>query len=107
MLMDRAAPKAPEVGEGVTELMWSDRHAFTIIRVESPRRIVVQQDKAARTDHNGMSESQDYSFAPNPEGATAILTLRKNGRWIRNGTPAKGGTCWLVGTHREYHDFSF
>lgn len=60
----------PEAGMGATILGWSDRHAATIVSVDKYRgrvRVGIQQDNSVRTDKNGMSESQDYSFTANPD----------------------------------------
>jgi len=105
MMMDRSKSLTPVVGMGVTELCWTDRHAHTIIEVKSSTRIVVQRDKATRTDKNGMSEDQTYTFERNPDGVTHVLSLRKNGRWIRVGD-SMGGCTWSPGHRSEYYDFS-
>jgi len=90
----------PVVGEGCTELCWTDRHAGTVTWVsESGKSFRYRLDKAVRVDHNGMSECQDYRYEPgNGEERTARLTKRG---WASNGTR-------LVTGYREtYHDFSF
>lgn len=102
----------PQVGMGATELMYTDRHACTIVEVRcnkagEPRTIVVQRDCANRTDANGMSESQSYEYTPNPDGAKDVVTLRKNGRWVKQGESAKSGASFAIGARREYHDYSF
>ena len=107
-----SAPKlnapTPTVGMGATVCMFSDRHAMTIIEVSaSGKRVVVQEDTATRTDTNGMSDSQQYSYVPNPEGSTQTFTLRKNGRWVRESETMRGGTCLAIGYRQKYHDFSF
>jgi len=104
-LMSGSKGQEPTVGMGVTELMWSDRHAYTIIEVIDSKTLKVQQDTATRTDSNGMSDSQDYRFEPNPQGHTVIITLRKSGRWMRKGE--QKGSGWTIGSRSEYHDFSF
>ena len=76
----------PEVGMGATILCWTDRHAATIIEVTSERGrvfLTVQEDKAVRTDKNGMSESQEYHYSRDLEART--YTFRKNvdGTWQR------------------------
>jgi hypothetical protein len=58
----------PEVGMGATEIMYSDRHAFTVVEVLGPKRIVVQRDRATRTDGLGMSDAQSYNFEADPNG---------------------------------------
>lgn len=93
------------VGDGATRLMWSDRHACTVVEV-SPRRVVVQEDISTRTDSNGMGDSQTYEFTPNPEAPKLAYTLRKNGRWIAEGQPMRDGEA--LGRGRStYFDFSF
>jgi hypothetical protein len=105
-LMGNSTPATPEVGMGATQLCGSDRHAYTVIEVLSPKKIRVQADKATRTDKNGMSEQQKYTFAPNPEGSVVTLTLRKNGCWIAQGESIKG-IRYALGYRSEYHDYSF
>lgn len=108
MLMDNSKMPVPEVGMGATELCWSDRHAYTIVEIKSPKRIIVQQDHAKRTDNNGMSECQSYEFTPNPDAAKIELSLRKNGRWMPVGQGLKsGGSSFLIGSRQEYYDYSF
>ena len=97
---------APEIGMGATQLLYSDRHAFSVIKIVSPKKIVVQRDKVTRTDSNGMSESQDYNFEPNTEGMTATLTLRKNGRWVVEGEDLWSGSSFSIGNRSEYYDFT-
>lgn len=91
----------PTVGMGATELCWSDRHAYTVIAVSpTGKTVTVQADRATRTDKNGMSESQEYSFEPNPQGQVYHLRLTKKG-W------AYKGIRFALGYRSEYHDFSF
>lgn len=90
----------PEVGMGATICLWSDRHACTIVKV-TPSQVHVQADKATRTDKNGMSESQEYSYERQPSAPVEIF--RKTKRGYRN----KGGSYLSIGVRREYYDFSF
>lgn len=93
------------VGDGCTVLMWSDRHAATVVEVVSPTKIRIQADISTRTDENGMSESQTYEFTPNPHATVVTYTLRKNGRWVVEGQPMRGGQS--IGRGRStYYDFS-
>jgi hypothetical protein len=101
----------PEVGMGATITMHSDRHAATIVAIEvfksgpkkgSISKIQVQQDKATRTDKNGMSESQDYAYTPNPDAAIQTFSQRKDGSWRDS-----GGSGLVIGDRDEYYDFSF
>lgn len=106
-IMAHSKQTIPSVGMGCTQLCWSDRHAFTIVEIISPKEIKVQADTAVRVDKNGMSESQDYRFEPNPNGRTEIVTLRKNGRWVTQGSAMNNGTSWFIGDREEYYDYSF
>lgn len=108
MIDTRKVQPIPEVGMGCTEIMFSDRHAYTILEVaENGRTIVVQQDIATRTDKRGCSDWQDYDYKPDPKGDIKIVTLRKNGRWITKGEAMKNGTSWRIGERDEHYDFSF
>ncbi|SKT55468.1 Uncharacterised protein [Mycobacteroides abscessus subsp. massiliense] len=98
----------PAVGTGATIVMWSDRHAATVVEVsESGKTVRVQQDRATRTDNYGMSDAQSYTYTPNPQAAVQTFTLRKTGRWVRRGETEKGGTVLLIGQRDEYYDYSF
>ena len=92
---------------GVTKYVGSDRYPFTVIQILSPKRIVVQEDKATRTDTNGaFTESQKYDYEPDPEGSTHTISLRKNGHWYEMGQPAKW-TFYTVGTRNKHLDPHF
>ncbi|HAM16020.1 MAG TPA: hypothetical protein DCP91_09235 [Eggerthellaceae bacterium] len=55
-----------EVGMGATEMMYSDRHAYTVQKIVSDKRIIVTRDKAVRIDNNGASDIQEYEFESTP-----------------------------------------
>jgi hypothetical protein len=92
----------PMVGMGATICHWSDRTACTIIQV-SGKRIVLQEDIATRTDKNGMSESQSYTYTPDPNGQIFFATLRKSGRYM----VSKSTELVVIGSRRQYHDYTF
>lgn len=50
------------VGMKVTEYLWSDRHAYEVIKVFDQNHIVIRRLTAKRIDKNGMSECQDYEY---------------------------------------------
>lgn len=52
----------PEVGKGATILLYSDRHAYQVMKVEG-KRVWIKRCVAKRVDNNGMSESQDYDYS--------------------------------------------
>lgn len=103
LLAMRTKPELnPEVGMGVTELMWTDRHAGTITRVsESKKRLWFKRDIATRADNNGMSDAQHYVYAPNPSAPEIEARLTKKGWKI------VGGSRLALGYRSEYYDYSF
>lgn len=107
--MERAISPIPEVGMGVTECMWSDRHAYEVIEVKDARHITIRQLDARRVDKNGMSECQEYEYTSNPDNRTLRLFKTKRGRWVvrigRNGVDNSSG--WYIGQAEEYYDPCF
>jgi hypothetical protein len=103
-IADQTRSLQPTVGIGVTEIMFSDRHPYTVIEVISPKRIRVQADTATRVDDNGYSESQEYNYTPNPKGEIITLFLNKWGKWKQAGQ-AQSST-FLIGKREEYYDFT-
>jgi len=108
-LVSRSKGLEPVVGMGATELMWTDRHALTIVEVnEKKTMVVVQRDNVKRIDNGGpYTESQDYEFTPNPNATRVPYTLRKNGAWVKLGESMKGGSRISIGRRSEYCDPSF
>lgn len=106
-VMSSSSQPQPAVGMGCTMLGWTDRRAGTIIDVSlTGATIRVQRDKATRTDNNGMSESQTYTFERDENAGVSVYTRRKNGRYVLKGDSIKG--AWLqIGVRNEYYDFSF
>ena len=108
----------PEVGMGATILMYSDRHAATITKVETHKNTIlieVQEDHSKRTDNNGMSECQSYSYTPNPKGSKSLFRFNtKTQKWdyvvVNPETDrlCKSNGCGLIiGKRMEYYDYSF
>lgn len=94
----------PEIGMGATICHWSDQTPGTVIQItHKGKRIVIQEDKAIRTDNNGMSDSQSYDYEPDANGTTYIATLRKDGNYRL----ATRKTLVSLGVRRKYHDYSF
>lgn len=109
--MTIGAPE-PTVGLGVTLLHWTDRSPATIVAWDG-KILTVQADNATRTDKNGMSESQDYTYTPNPAGALSYfkkdrkgawreIVKNENGRWV-----FLDGDGLFIGDREKYRDFSF
>ena len=92
------------VGGGATIVSWTDRKAATIIEVsKTGHRVTVQEDKAIRTDGNGMSDAQTYRFERDTNGSTYVATRRKDGSYRLKG----GDTRILLGVRDHYYDYSF
>jgi hypothetical protein len=89
----------PYVGMGATVLMWTDRKAGTVIKV-TKTQVHVQMDIATRTDSNGMSECQSYTYKPDPHGRVGVFRKTKKG-W------RSGAWGLAIGIRRHYHDYSF
>jgi hypothetical protein len=102
-VMEYVSQPTPQVGDGATITSYSDRSAATVVKVLTANKVVVQLDKATRIDSNGMSESQEYIYEPNPSGNLIIFTRRKNGRWLEQ----KGSQGIRFGERDHYYDFSF
>lgn len=113
-MMSGLSAQEPEVGMGATVLHWTDRTACTVVAWDG-KTLVVQEDNAERADGNGMSESQAYTYTPNPEGRKYEYRRDAKGQW-RTGwvNPdsgrwnfSKGGQNLSLGTRQQYHDYSF
>ena len=111
-LMSDSKQREPEVGDGATILMWTDRIAATIVGIErfktgkragQVRAITVQDDRSKRIDSNGRSEMQDYEYSRDADGPKTRFTLTAKGTYEVKG----GGRGLLVGSREEYHDFTF
>lgn len=96
----------PEVGMGVTKYVGSDRYPYTVVEVITPKKIVVQADNYVRTDKNGQSESQEYTYTPNTDAERITITKRKNGRWVRQ-KESSNSIGYGIGHRRAYQDPSY
>lgn len=115
-IMSAGEQVSPEIGMGITILRWTDRTAATVLELTTTGRwrgkeMVIQEDTAIRADKNGMSESQVYSYYPNPEGAKHTVRLLKAGWKIFEGKDYTGKNYYTsglgIGYRRHYHDYSF
>lgn len=79
----------PVIGMGATINHYTDRSPATIIDITPSGKIIyLREDKATRIDKNGMSESQEYLYEPDPEGKIYNATLRKDGHYRLAGCKA-------------------
>jgi hypothetical protein len=72
----------------------------------------VQEDDAKRIDNNGISESQQYEYTPNPDSPIQYFR-NKNDSWesvyfdMDTNRFKKGSGSILIGHREKYYDFSF
>lgn len=91
----------PSVGMAATLCYVTDRVACTVVAVSATRRkITVREDRATRTDANGMSECQSYEYEPDPNG-------REHTFFLRGERYADDGRSVVLGRRRSYHDYSY
>lgn len=72
--------KTIEVGTGMTEYLWSDRHPYEVTRVISQEHVFVRPMDHERIDKNGMSECQEYKYISNPS-YNEIELKKYRGNW--------------------------
>lgn len=115
--MAQTARNNVQIGMGATICMHSDRHAGTVVSIDQKRGMFsVQRDKATRTDKNGCSESQDYDYTRDPNGALYLFKFNKKtnrvDEYVTNQSTGrfnkvKCGCGLIIGDRDEYYDFSF
>jgi hypothetical protein len=89
---------------GATRGIGSDRTACTVVAVsKNGHKITTRDDRATRTDNNGMSECQEYRYERDPGGAEHTWYRDSAGKY---GNKTRGGRLGL-GHRRSYHDYSF
>jgi hypothetical protein len=107
----------PVPGMGATQGVGSDRYPYTVDWV-SPnlRRVVLRRCEFERTDDAGpFTENQHYRFFEETDtlerarlsGEGRVYTLRKNGRYVMQGQPMRGGSSFTLGHRDAYRDPSF
>lgn len=101
-LMDGVETEEPFVGMGATELCWSDRHAYTVVKIKSKCRLIVQRDKVEPAEGYDYFGNQVYNMESNPNGYTIELIKTKKG-WKTLG----GCNYFMLGKRMEYIDPSF
>lgn len=111
----------PVVGMGATICHYTDRNAATVVAVRfkrdgSVKEIDVRQDKAIRTDSNGMSDAQSYRYEPNEDAPVNTWRVDSQGRFRRLATDWegkvrmeswRGGSRLALGIRDEFYDYTF
>jgi hypothetical protein len=94
----------PEIGMGATIMMWSDRHACTIVQItHNNKRIVIQRDTVVKVADPNHPDQFQYEYQANPEGEILYASKRKDGRYRLMGSKTR--VC--LGVRDEYYDLSF
>lgn len=104
-----------KVGDGVTCKMWSDAHAFTVIK-RTAKTITIQQDEAILSKDfkpeivpGGFAGvcvnmyDQSYTYERNPNGATYTCRWSDKLGGFKN---PLGYGCVCIGRH-EFYDYNF
>lgn len=104
-LMERSKQPEPVVGMGVTQCLWSDRHAFEIIEVKDSRHITIRRMAHKCKDYY----AGDWEVWSDPtQQDIRQLFKTKKGQWReRIGKNGLGDTRFSVGKADEYEDPSF
>ena len=92
------------VGDGISLSPYTDWDAYTVIeRRDTPKGfvLIIQEDKAIRTDNNGMSDTQSYRFERDENGRTATVKWNAKKQWF-----TCDGYKVALGRH-AYYDYSF
>ena len=107
-ISEGCAQPTPEVGMGVTEMLWSDRSPYIIVEVKDERHITVEPLGWKRTDNNGFSEWQEYEYFRREDAPKVRLFKTKEGRWReRIGRNGLGDNTFVIGYAERYYDPSF
>jgi hypothetical protein len=103
---------APFIGMAATLCSWTDRSPGTVIAWDG-KLLRVQTDKAIRTDSNGFSECQEYTYEADHNGSQYIFKRDRNGKWRQCGWSKTGRVVFtgghgiVLGRREKYHDYSF
>ncbi len=103
-----------KVGDGVTVHLYSDAHAYTIIR-RTDKSLTLQRDKATLKNgwkpeiipggfagHCINQEDQEYTYEQDENGSivTAHWSQKKHGFYVQ-------GSEYVTPGRREYYDYNF
>lgn len=103
-LNDAIKAIVPEVGMPCTVCYWSDYRAATIVRVETPNRVVVRFNETKCLDYY----DGRYEILPEFDClGEETFTKRRNGRWVQVGHQYRDGVLLALHYQRHYIDPSF
>lgn len=97
----------PEVGMKVTEHLWSDSHAYTIVEVINDNKCVVARNRLS-DDCRGMEDLTKYVTNDLYEDRVTISRRKNTRSWYIVGRPTKWGEIrYTLGYWHEYYDPEF
>lgn len=109
----------PKIGVAVTLPGYTDCYPATIVDVLSPKKIVVRQDRALKdpswkpevsiggfSAHVSNNYDQKWLYEQNLDAEPQVYTLRKNGKWVKQGQPMKGERA-VLGYRKYFYDYNF
>lgn len=99
-LMEGKQDIIPEVGMGATELSYTDRNPYTIIKVITNNKIIVQEDSCENIGE--VCYDNKWRIFPNPNGQIKTLIQTKKG-WKE----FKGCTRFIIGSRDKHFDYEF
>jgi hypothetical protein len=108
----------PTVGMGATILLWTDRHAATIVEVSKDKQgrtiIGVQEDDSKVIKGSTMDGSAEYEYSRRPDAPVRYWRLNAKGFWekiTKNEETGRwnkvDGNGIRIGAREEYRDPSF
>lgn len=105
-LMERTTASEIKIGTGVTECLWSDRHAWEVIAIKDEKHITIRRLDYKMVEGTDWLD-QEYEYFSNPDGQVINLYKTKSGWRERIGRNGLGDTRFSVGYASEYRDPSF
>ena len=103
ILYGNAKSSLPYIGQGATEILWTDRHAYEVIAIKDERHIIVRRMNAKLTSSY---YDQEYELTSDPNGKCVNLFRKKNGQWVER-IGREYGSKFVLGAMNEYEDPSF
>lgn len=98
MRSKRTRERAPQVGDGATVLLWTDRRACTVVAVWRDH-VTLREDVAVRVDGGHVNSAQSYRYQPDEDGHVYDFRLL-DGEW------RAGFHRVRFGVRDHYHDYS-
>lgn len=84
------------------EQLWSDRHAFEVVREVSDKTLEIRYMEQDFKWQNGYGSEQVWSFISRPDYATFRIRKSKKGYWV-----SKGRKFFLSSKPEAYYDPHF